>query len=199
MVAAASILLLVGCTSETKKSSGPAGTIKVPRGLTGATCSKATSQVLHAHLLVYLEYAETSSGAPCTVTAASPKGTTVTLTISDTDPFKAPTTTTTTAPPWYPAGYTAYSYTDEIAWRWMPKGTYRCDSGSSCWGVEVVAHYGCSGVYAEVSVVDSADRVIDYANDSIGAVRAGQHGILKPSFYSDGGSHTGRLASLTCN
>jgi len=205
MVAAACLLILVGCTSETKKSSGPARTIKVPSGLTGATCSNATRKVILARLEVYIAYSPTSSDGPCTVISAVGEGRAVTLTVSNTAPdweTRGTTTTTvpattTTAPPWYPADYTVRS--DEIAWRWMPRGSFTCDSGSRCWGVEVIAHYGCSDVYVELSVIDSADRVVDFANDSIGGLRAGQHGILKPSNYSDAGSLSGRVTSLTCN
>jgi len=195
-------VMLSGCSIASKASDVFSTEVDLPIGLTGATCSDAKSKVLAAHLEVKFAYQTFSIDGPCNVISVATKGDTVTLQASQMRNPK-PTTTTTTLPPppppppWYPADYTVRS--DEIAYRWMTKGSYRCDSGSNCWGIEVIAHYGCSGIYAELSVMDSADRVIDYANDSIGAVRAGQHGILKPSFYSDGGSHTGRLASLTCN
>jgi len=117
--------------------------------------------------------------------------TTVYIPTTTTTVYIPPTTTVYIPPPttaapvpvwskWYPQGYTPVD--GVIAWRWMNSSEFKCDfSGAKCWGVEVVARYGCSSVYVTVSAEDQAGRVIGTAIDSLGAIGAGQHGVLKPS------------------
>ena len=67
----------------------------------------------------------------------------------------------------------------------------------ACWAIEVEAQYGCSSLYAEVTVVDEDDRAIGYANDTIPGVKSGQRALLRFESYEKAAERA-RLNKITC-
>lgn len=98
--------------------------------------------------------------------------------------------------PWYPSGYNLWAEDSTLAWKWFSKSCYL---GDSCWHIKVISETGCpDGIYAELLELDSADNVIDYTNDSIPVLGAGNTAILEFSTYNSSTS-SGRLATLDCH
>lgn len=62
-----------------------------------------------------------------------------------------------------------------LFWRWIDVPGGSCDIGDVCWAVEVEATESCSnGVYAEISIKDANGRVIDWTNDTVASLAAGE-------------------------
>jgi hypothetical protein len=98
--------------------------------------------------------------------------------------------------PWYPKGFSLYE--EDIAWRWAERGEYRCSYGDHCWGMFVVARYGCpSMLYAEITVLDSTDTNIGFTNDTASSVVAGQQTKLVFEDFTPG-ADAARLAEIKC-
>lgn len=99
--------------------------------------------------------------------------------------------------PWYPEGYSEWSADTNVAWKWA-KGL-DCDLGDWCWHIKVITASGCpDGVYAELNELDSAGNVIDYSNDSIPRLDAGQTAIMEFSTYNEN-ADTGQMTTITCH
>ena len=100
---------------------------------------------------------------------------------------------------WVPAGFTLYD--DNIAYKWST--TEGSDPCSDCnfWKMKVVPHYGCSnGVYGEINMLDSAETRVDWTNDSLPSLDAGQTGLLVFENYPwDDAIDSGEIVELNCH
>jgi hypothetical protein len=100
---------------------------------------------------------------------------------------------------WVPAGYDWQN--DEFAVKWVTdEGDWPCDN-CNFWKLKVVPHYDCNrGVYAELNMLDYAETVVDWTNDSLPSLSAGQTGLLIFENYPyDEGIDAGQLTELTCH
>jgi hypothetical protein len=100
---------------------------------------------------------------------------------------------------WVPAGYTLYD--DNIAYKWTTQeGSDPC-SDCNFWKVKVVPHYGCSnGVYGEINMLDASETRVDWTNDSLPSLGAGETGLLVFENYPwDDSIDTGELVELNCH
>jgi hypothetical protein len=86
---------------------------------------------------------------------------------------------------WIPKGFKdttlIASYLDwpVVAYRFLKRNEFKCRGFSRCSGMIVIPRDGCpSNLYVELSVVNRNDAVIDYTNDSVGRVDAGQRARL---------------------
>jgi hypothetical protein len=99
--------------------------------------------------------------------------------------------------PWYPRGFDEWSDDSNIAWRWAPSGYY-CDFGDRCWRVEVISRMGCPiSLYVELNVLDYSDSVIDWTNDTVSGLAAGDKAKLELSTFNDNAS-SGRITKISC-
>lgn len=98
---------------------------------------------------------------------------------------------------WAPKSFTQLD--ESIAYKFTTnKGPSPCDY-CSFWKVTVIANQNCtSGVYAELNIKDSSGTVVDWTNDSIPYLGAGQKAVLTFETYSDEDVDTGELTKLTC-
>ena len=97
--------------------------------------------------------------------------------------------------PWYPRGFYEAPEDPDVAWQWNDS----CDSSyRSCWGITVVTNKDCTdGIYAEINIYDGAGNVVDYSNDTLGSLSAGETARL--SFDSfDESAQTAKLKQLDC-
>lgn len=100
---------------------------------------------------------------------------------------------------WVPAGFDWHS--DEFATKWVTQeGDWPCED-CNFWKLKVVPQYDCSrGVYAELNMLDYAETVVDWSNDSLPSLSAGQTGLLVFKNYPyDEGIDSGQLTQLNCN
>lgn len=100
---------------------------------------------------------------------------------------------------WVPDGYDWHS--DDFATKWVTnEGDWPC-SDCNFWKLKIVPHYDCySGVYAEINMLDSAETVVDWTNDSLPSLSAGQTGLLVFENYPfDDNIDSGQLTELTCH
>lgn len=79
---------------------------------------------------------------------------------------------------WIPDGWQQYS--EDVYFQW----TGDCDNSfTGCHGMDVVTKNGCSDLYVEIQLLDSAGSAVGYSNDTIGGLTPGQHAKLDfPSF-----------------
>lgn len=100
---------------------------------------------------------------------------------------------------WVPAGFT--SYDDNLAYKWST--TEGSDPCSDCnfWKMKVVPHYGCSnGIYGEINMLDGSDTRVDWTNDSLPSLGAGETGLLVFENYPwDDSIASGEIVELTCH
>lgn len=98
--------------------------------------------------------------------------------------------------PWYPKGYSEYE--TGVAWKWLNSGQFSCSySSGSCWGMSVVSQVGCSSLYVEINILDSAGNNIGYTNDTTSGLRPGQTAKLIFDSFEDGAS-TAQLSKISC-
>ena len=84
--------------------------------------------------------------------------------------------------PWYPEGYYEAA-NGELAWKWVDRYSdcYSC----RYWHVQVIAKTGCpGGVYAETNLNQNG-AVVDWTNDSLPSLAAGQVAVLEFQSYND--------------
>ena len=98
--------------------------------------------------------------------------------------------------PWYPEGFDSYSST--IAYKWTTReGSWPC-TGCSFWKMTIIAKNGCpNSVYAELNILRGG-AVVDWTNDSLPSIRAGEPAILTFIDYPYNSSNSGRLVELNC-
>ena len=102
---------------------------------------------------------------------------------------------TTAEEEWATVGFSELN--SQVAWRWASDEA-SCGRGPwGCWALEVEVQYGCSSLYAEVTVLDEDDRAIGYANDTIPGVKAGQRALLQFESYEKA-AESARLNKITC-
>lgn len=81
-------------------------------------------------------------------------------------------------------------------WTWVnfPK----CGDTPQCWQIAVTSETGCpNGLYAEVNLFDANGAVVDYTNDSLGALRPKGTAILTFDYYGKGAANPD-LTKLNC-
>lgn len=98
--------------------------------------------------------------------------------------------------PWYPDGWFLSPTDKNIAWKWeTPKGS--C-SNCSYWTMSVIAKSGCASVYGQISITQGGVAVA-WTNDTLGALSAGQQGILNYTSYPYRAGSQGQLTTLSCH
>jgi hypothetical protein len=124
----------------------------------------------------------------------------VVLYVSSGVPYAKPKETPTVEPVWWPTGYAKFD--KDIAYKFVTE-EYRGDacgySGCSFFVVDVVSRNGCSGgVYGKINVLKSG-KVVDWTNETLAGLRAGQVGEMVFTVYGLGsGSFTGQLVDFSC-
>lgn len=101
--------------------------------------------------------------------------------------------------PWYPKGYTEYD--SDLAYKWTTHKRSADCSDCIYWTMQVIANTGClGGVYAELNIMRNGE-VVDWTNDSVPSLAAGQVAFLEFISYQDGSgsSYQGQLTSLNCH
>ena len=84
---------------------------------------------------------------------------------------------------WVPSGFDAYN--NKVAYKWSANNSYRCDAGSRCIQMEVVAKEGCGNLYAELTKLDNSGNNLGYTNETSAGLAAGQKAILKFEAYDE--------------
>jgi hypothetical protein len=100
---------------------------------------------------------------------------------------------------WAPEGYTQYD--EYLAYKFTTdQGKWPC-SNCNFWKVTVIANYGCpGGVYAELNMLDSSGTVVEWSNDTVSSLSAGEKAVLVFENYPyDDSLDTGELTQLTCH
>jgi hypothetical protein len=97
---------------------------------------------------------------------------------------------------WVPAGFSIYD--DSIAYTWVSGGPDPCGSIACSYNtMDIYAHYGCpEGVYVEVNFL-SGGVVVDWSNDTVPALAAGQTAQLQFVSYQ-GNVDSAQVASMSC-
>lgn len=102
---------------------------------------------------------------------------------------------TAKAKPWYPREYNGWLEDDNVAWRWS-SGT--CDNSYwACWGMQVISKNGCDSLYVELQIQDSAGNAVDWTNDTVSYLAAGQTALLDFSNTNESGG-TAQLVEMNC-
>jgi hypothetical protein len=74
-----------------------------------------------------------------------------------------------------------------------PSGDY-----FTCWQMRVTTQDGCpDGLYAEINI-ESGGTVVDYSNDALGSLGAGETALLEFTDTSESGGRTGSLGQIDC-
>jgi hypothetical protein len=99
--------------------------------------------------------------------------------------------------PWYPKGYDEYFLDNNVAWKWTDES---CGYSSGyCWTMRIKTRNGCyGGLYAEINIKKNG-LVLDYSNDTLGSLGAGQTAKMEfVHFDSGAGTLTGSLNEINC-
>lgn len=98
--------------------------------------------------------------------------------------------------PWYPKGY--FSYSGDIAWRWLEGKEYRCSYGDNCWGISIIAKKGCpTTLYAKITILDRNGVNIGYTNDLTSGLSSGQEARLVFEDFTPGAAKAS-LSEISC-
>lgn len=98
---------------------------------------------------------------------------------------------------WVPGGFNKWD--GNVVWKWVDRDV----DCSECvyWHIQILSRDGCpSGVYASINISKN-DEVIDWTNDSIPYLGAGQKAVLEFKKYSlsgSGSNYQGELTELNC-
>lgn len=94
----------------------------------------------------------------------------------------------------------AYSSTSGVEYRWLPSSQFECRSaGVTCFGMMVRPELSCPrGVYVEVNLLNRAGTVVDWTNDSVPALAAGEKAKLIFETYNDDVAKA-RVAHASCH
>jgi len=87
-----------------------------------------------------------------------------------------------------------------MAGRWLEQGVdseWDCKHYSYCTVFKVYAYRDCpNGVYAEVNKKNASGTIVDWTNDTLGPMNAGDFGVLV--FRGTGDGTTSSLSELKC-
>lgn len=100
-------------------------------------------------------------------------------------------------PPWYPPEYSPYL--DQLAYQWV-SGASPPTCGSACryFTLNVTSQHGCyNGLYVEMNFTSNG-TVVDWSNDSIPSLQAGQIAQLQFITY-DLNVDSGQLVTMNCH
>ena len=105
-------------------------------------------------------------------------------------------TTLASQVPWYPDGFSEYG--TNLAFKWTSReGSWPC-TGCSFWKLTVVTKLGCpNSLYGEMNITRGG-AVVDWTNDRIASLRAGEKAVLTFIEYPYNSNNSGRLTELTC-
>jgi hypothetical protein len=122
-------------------------------------------------------------------------------TLYDSDSFESTESepTPTAELNWAPKKFTQVD--ESIAYRFTTnKGSWPCQD-CNFWKLTVIANQECTnGVYAELNMKDSSGTVVNWSNDSIPYLGAGQKAVLTFENYPyDSNLESGELTKLTCH
>ncbi len=98
---------------------------------------------------------------------------------------------------WTPTGFNEHD--ENVAWRWVERES----DCSDCiyWHIQIVTNTGCpNGVYSSINISRN-DEVVDWTNDSIPYLEAGQKAILafeKYGLSGSGSDYEGSMTELSC-
>jgi hypothetical protein len=85
---------------------------------------------------------------------------------------------------------------EAVTWEWVADA--KCDY-SRCSQIRVTSDRDCpNGIYAEANLLNAADEVVDYTNDSLGRLDAGTTAIMTFAILNDDVTHA-EVAKVTCN
>lgn len=99
---------------------------------------------------------------------------------------------------WAPAGYTQYD--DYLAYQFVTDNYEGDCSDCTWWFVKVTAHYDCAGgIYGELNMEDSSGTIVDWSNDTVSALYAGQEAVLEFHHYPYEEGMNGTITKLTCH
>lgn len=124
------------------------------------------------------------------------RGSSIQINVSNSPIVESETDKKVDSPPWYPEGYSSYS--TELAYQWVAGGPDPCGS-ISChyFTMNVTPHFGCpNGVYVEINMT-SGGVVVDWSNDTVPALAAGQTAQLQFISYQDN-VDSGQVANMSC-
>ena len=97
--------------------------------------------------------------------------------------------------PWHPQGFFEWTEDGNVAWQWVDNPS--CDY-FSCWQIRVTTKTGCSGgLYAEINI-KNGNTVLDYSNDALGSLGAGETALLTFDYTGEHGGLTGNLTDISC-
>lgn len=99
--------------------------------------------------------------------------------------------------PWYPEGWYVSPTDQTVVWKWDDPSDVDCYNCST-WQIVVLTQSGCSSVYAEISITQGGTAV-DWTNESLGAIGAGQQGLMTFKNYPYRAGSMGQLSELNCN
>jgi hypothetical protein len=98
--------------------------------------------------------------------------------------------------PWYPREYSEFE--PGLAYRWLSSGQFSCSySSGSCWGMSVTSKTGCTSLYVEITIFDSADNNIGYTNDTTSGLQPGEKAKLTFDSFEDG-AKSARVTKISC-
>lgn len=97
---------------------------------------------------------------------------------------------------WLPAGFTKFN--DDMGYRWVDNANDPCGASACQYlTIEAVSHYGCPrGVYVAINFTANGE-VIDWNNESIPALSAGQTAMMQFISYKNG-SDSGQVVKMNC-
>lgn len=102
--------------------------------------------------------------------------------------------------PWWPVGYTRLN--DDVAWQPYSSSEYSyapCEIAfSACLKGRVVTRVQCQSVYFQANIYDSGRQIVDWSNDSLGVINAGETAVVE--FVSSVEGHLSwRVTNVACN
>lgn len=103
--------------------------------------------------------------------------------------------TDTYNPDWPPTGFTDYD--GEVAYKWTTSTTDSDCSGCTYSTMDVTALYGCDSLYVEVNFLDSTGSIVDWSNDTVSSLSAGQTARLEFDTWEDYADQT-EITDVSC-
>ena len=99
---------------------------------------------------------------------------------------------------WWPSDFSPSPEDDNVAFRFMDNGTYECEFGGRCKGVEVITRDGCpTSLYVEASILDAGGTNIGFTNDTTSGLAAGQRAKLILEFFEESADSI-RITDISC-